>query len=88
MKSAEKPQALETLEIRVVGDESIVHDPTNDKLHVLNSTAAKILKLCDGSRTQVDIVNTLCAEMGADTQQVAQDVDRIVGQFSELGLIR
>ena len=88
MKSAQKPQALETLEIRVVGDESIVHDPTNDKLHVLNSTAAKILKLCDGNRTQADITNALCAEMNGDAPTVAQDVERIVGQFSELGLIR
>jgi len=88
MKSAQKPQALETLEIRVVGDESIVHDPTNDKLHVLNSTAAKILKLCDGNRTQSDIANALCAEMNGDAPTVAQDVERIIGQFSELGLIR
>ena len=69
MEPLQKPQALTTLEIRKVGDEWLVHDPNNDKLHVLNPTAGKILELCDGTRTAADIVTILRDEMGADPAQ-------------------
>lgn len=88
MEMAAKPQADQALEIRKVGDESLVHDPAKGKVHVLNATAAKILALCDGNRTHADIAKVLCDESGADATQVAADVDRIVEQFRGLGLVR
>lgn len=88
METASKPLADDKLEIRSVGDESLVHDPAKGKVHVLNLTAAKILKLCDGNHTHDDIAKALCDETGADATQVGADVDRIVEQFRGLGLVR
>jgi len=84
----QKPRAAEKLEIRVVGGESLVHDQTNGKVHVLNSTAAKILELCDGSRSSDDIARLISDETHADMQLVAGDVAAIIRQFENLGLVR
>ncbi len=86
-ESNENPKAIEPLEIRAVGDESLVHDPTNGKVHVLNMTAAKILQLCNGSRSADDIVKSISEEMGADPAIVSQDVDSMIAQFKDIGLV-
>ena len=88
MDSTQKPQAIEGLEIRVVGGDWLVHDSANGKVHVLNETAAKILKLCDGSRSGSDIAKSLSDETAADPKQVSDDVMTLIAQFAELGLVR
>jgi len=82
-----RPQAVAGLEIRLVGDELLVHDPAAKKIHVLNQSAGEVLKLCDGTRESGDIVARLCEQTGADAQIVGADVDRIIDQFQQLGLI-
>jgi PqqD family protein of HPr-rel-A system len=88
MELTQKPRAIEGLEIRVVGGEWLVHDPTNGKVHVLNESAGEILKLCDGDRTYDDIAKSLSDGTGADSKQVADDVALMIRQFTELGLVR
>ncbi|MBC5825233.1 MAG: HPr-rel-A system PqqD family peptide chaperone [Candidatus Eremiobacteraeota bacterium] len=87
MEGLKKPRAIEPLEIRTVGEEALVHDSTNGKVHVLNPTAGKILRMCDGSRSLGDITATLVAETGARPEEVAADVDAMVAQFRDLGLL-
>ena len=87
MESTQKPRAIEQLEIRLIGGEWLVHDLTNGKVHVLNGTAAKILKLCDGSRSCEDIAKLISDETHAELKQVADDVEAIIRRYSELGLV-
>ena len=88
MRLMQHPRAIENLEIRVVGGEYLVHDQKNRKVHVLNMTAAKILELCDGSRSNDDIARLICDETHAEMEQVTGDVTAIVSQFAALNLVR
>ncbi len=81
------PRQLAGLEVRAVGDEVLVHDPANGKVHVLNATAGKILDLCDGTRSPGEIAGAVAAETGADSQTVSRDVERVLGEFATLDLL-
>lgn len=52
----------------------------------LNTSAAAVLELCDGSRSVGDIVSELGRRFpGAD---LTADVDELLGQIAALGLVR
>jgi PqqD family protein of HPr-rel-A system len=87
MERALNPTMTAGLDIRVVGDEVLVHDGGRNKVHVLNVTAGEILRLCDGEHTREDIVETVCTRFGADKDRVRLDVDRIIEEFRGLGIV-
>ena len=49
MSDAARPVRAEGIEIHEVVDGFVVYDPTRDKVHYLNHTAAVVLQLCDGN---------------------------------------
>ena len=55
MDATDRPTRRPHLEITAAEDGYIVYDPTTDRVHHLNPTAAVILELCDGTRTDTDI---------------------------------
>ena len=75
------------LDIRTVGDEVLVHHPSAQKVHILNRTAGQILELCDGIRSQDEIVDSICRDTGAQRVLVSQDVAQMIGDFTKLGLV-
>jgi len=75
------------LDIRTVGEEVLVHDPSHEKVHILNRSAGQILELCTGEHTQEDIVASICAQTGADKETVARDVAGLLSEFNKLGLV-
>lgn len=79
--------AIDGLEMRTAGREIIVHDPAHDKLHVLNGTAARILRMCDGKHSLERIAREISAGTGAPYDDVLSDVRAIVHRFSELQLL-
>ena len=81
------PRMAGELEIRTVGEEVLVHHPSAQKVHILNRTAGRILQLCDGTRSQKEIVETICAETGADAEMVARDVEGLISELTKLGLV-
>jgi PqqD family protein of HPr-rel-A system len=83
-----KPRQVPGLEISVAGDETLVHDPGNGKVHVLNSTAGKVLELCDGTRTVPEIAVGVANAFLVDTERARPDVDSIIADFTNLGLLR
>lgn len=83
----ERPRKASDLNIQTVGDEVLVHHPSAEKVHILNRTAGHILELCDGARTEQDIVDALCRETGAEHATVAKDVAQLIRDFSGLGLV-
>ena len=82
-----RPCKAADLEIRTVGEEVLVHHPSAQKVHILNRTAGQILELCDGQRTQEEIVETICRDTGADKQTVTDDVAQLLGDFAKLGIV-
>jgi hypothetical protein len=45
-----------------VGDETLVYQKENHKAHCLNSTAAEVWKLCDGTKTVAEIAAVMSKE--------------------------
>lgn len=81
------PRKADDLEIRVVGDEVLVHHLSAQKVHILNKTAGDILTLCDGQRSREDIVTSICDATKADRATVERDVDGLLDEFGKLGLV-
>jgi len=83
-----KPKQVPGLEISIAGDEMLVHDPSNGKVHVLNATAGKVLELCDGSRTAAEIAVGVANAFMVETERVRPDIDSILAEFTNLGLLQ
>jgi pyrroloquinoline quinone biosynthesis protein D len=54
---------------------------------VLSETAARVLELCDGSRTKDAIIDLLASEYGADRAVVARDVEELFAQLRARALL-
>jgi len=83
-----KPKQVAGLEISIAGDEMLVHDASNGKVHVLNATAGKVLELCDGNRTVSEIAVGVANAFMVDTDRVRPDIDAILSDFTNLGLLQ
>lgn len=82
------PRKADDLEIRTVGEEVLVYHVSAQKVHVLNRTAGQILELCDGQRTTADIVDSICKASDTDHATVSRDVEGMLSEFANLGLVR
>ena len=80
------PRARPDLDVRAAGGETLVHDPVNGKVHVLNASAARILQRCDGTTTLATIVDEIVAATGAPRERVERDLARIYADFTAKGL--
>lgn len=80
------PAAIPTLELREVGDETMVHDAQSGQVHVLNATAGWVLRACDGNRTTTEIAQALSELTSAELSTVERDVEHIVSEFGRLGV--
>lgn len=82
----QSPRVVEGLAFQDAGDDVLVHDPHLGKIHVLNKSAAKVLRLCDGS--PVDrLVDALMPAEDFERSRVERDVNAILDQFAALGLL-
>jgi hypothetical protein len=72
--------------LQEVGREAILHDARDGKAHVINGSAARVWKLCDG-RSMDDLVAEFAASYERTPGSVRADVERIVATFRELGLL-
>lgn len=81
------PRRKPTLEIRYVGEEVLVHDVENAKVHILNVTAGDILTRCDGTQSVAALASALAEATGIDVEIIEADVRAIVATFSDLQMI-
>lgn len=78
------PLMSDTLEFHTSGDDVLVHDMRNRKIHVLNPSAVTVLQLCDGAHDERTIAARL---FDANDERVVADVRNILEQFQTLGLL-
>ena len=71
-----------------MGSDTLVHDERAGKVHVLNSSAAQILALCNGMHNAEDIALVMSRQTGRPRDQMIQDVSRALRIFEELDLIK
>ncbi|MHB8146347.1 MAG: PqqD family protein [Vulcanimicrobiaceae bacterium] len=81
------PQAVPTLDLRDVHDETVVYDAGSEKIHVLNRSAATVLRLCDGAHSTEAIARELAGGDSGLLLRARNDVERILRTFSALQLI-
>ena len=78
------PVMSDTLEFHTSGDDVLIHDMRNRKIHVLNASAVTVLRLCDGAHDE----RTIAAKaFDADDEGIIADVRGILEQFQSLGLV-
>jgi hypothetical protein len=53
------PSRLEDIDVVEVVDGFVVYHPARDRVHFINHTAAVILELCDGTKTDAAIATLL-----------------------------
>lgn len=69
-------------------NESIAVSKDGEIAIVMNTMAAFICELCDGSRDVEAIVAEICNAMeGAEPEQVRTDVDQVLRSLAESGVI-
>ena len=80
-------QAIDGLEFREVGTETLVYDAAREKVHVVNQTAADLLRVCTG-KTLGELGAYLRSTYDAEGHDIEQDVTDIMDVFVEQGLVR
>jgi Uncharacterised nucleotidyltransferase/Coenzyme PQQ synthesis protein D (PqqD) len=73
--------------VRQIKGDFILHDPRTDTVHRLNSVAAIIWQLCDGTRDRFAIFTEIADIFGQSPSDVAGDVDEILVRFMDAGLV-
>jgi hypothetical protein len=68
-------------------DHHVLMSPDGTSTHVLNETARAIWDLCDGATTREEIVSSILALFGERQEVVLKDVDRVLTELLEAGLI-
>ena len=80
--------AFENLQIEQTGNEVIVFDSKAQTFHLLNTTAHRILKACNGSNSIRDIADLLSREFGTDDlDSLVTDVTETIKSFESKGLM-
>ena len=83
----QNPRKVDGLEFQPAGNEVLVHDAERQKIHVLNQSAHKLLEMCDGSPVDT-LVDAMMPSDDFDRARVQRDVETVIAQFYELGLVR
>ena len=85
--AALKPKVREDLVVVDIDGEAVVYDPPEVLLHHLNTTAAVVFKLCDGSGTVRELSEDIADILGMPIDRVLRQVRRVVSQFKQAGLL-
>ena len=86
-EEAAYPQANPQLMVERVRTGLAVYDPEHNATHHLNSPAARVLALCDGSRSAGAIAVELRRQLDAGPGLTDADVDAAVDRFLREGLV-
>ena len=84
-----KPLAKDDIEAVLVNQELFLYDYDNgNAMHCLNSGAALIWFLCDGTRNAENMAEQIAATYNLPTQQVLIEVHETLAQFQARGLLQ
>ncbi len=83
----ERPSRREGVWVRRSGDENALFDPTSSSVHLLNETALAIWELCDGNTDPEEMIAAIVEVSGLSPDAVTHDVERILAEFGEAGIV-
>ena len=82
----DRPVRAEGIEIDSIPEGCVVYDPSRDRVHQLNHTAALILELCNGENTSDDIVRVV--QIAYELPEPPKEVTlRCIDQMRTEGLV-
>jgi hypothetical protein len=79
------PQARSELIVKECGEEILIYDEESNKVHCLNSTAAKVWKCCDGQTTLSHARDAVSHDLGTRVDEKL--IVYAVAQFSRTHLL-
>lgn len=86
--STRAPKGRRDLALQELGEEGLLYDREGALVHILNLTALHAWRLCDGTRTTEQIAMSVAgAFSGADPNSVKTDIEKLLAQFTERGLL-
>jgi hypothetical protein len=84
----EKPSRKDGILSRQLGDEWLLYDETNGSVHVINSVAEFVWRMCDGSRTIANIEDEMQKTFDVpDGVNLGKDLEKIIQNFLDIGVI-
>jgi oxalate decarboxylase/phosphoglucose isomerase-like protein (cupin superfamily) len=69
-------------------DGCVVYVPEKRRICVLNSLAQRVLSFCDGKTLLEHVVELLSKETGANPSLVQKDVEELLGEMLEEGIVK
>ncbi len=81
------PVAKPSCHVREVGQERVVYTPEDHEVVFLNTTAAWLFELCDGTRTVQDMLAAMVARFEADEEVLRTDLLSTLAMFRSRGLV-
>ncbi len=81
------PVKSDGLVLTDVGDESIVYDPREGKVHVLNGTGAFIWRKLDVSQSLEEISRLLSENFETELQTALKDTREFIEDLKKIGLV-
>lgn len=82
-----KPLRRPDIQFRVIDNEIVLFDAAGGQAGYLNTTAAAIWQLCDGSRTEADIAAELATLVGVPAETLLSDISEVLAQFRAAGVL-
>ena len=76
------------LEYRELADGGMIYDPQTQRIHHLNSTAARIWQACQAGRSRAEAVGQLCAEFEVAQEDASRDLERVLAEFAAAHLFQ
>jgi Coenzyme PQQ synthesis protein D (PqqD) len=82
-----KPVARDDVQYSALDDGAVIYDTASERVHVLNSTAAYIWNLCDGSFTVEDIESEIEELARSGSWDIEDKVQEALTYFQKQGLL-
>lgn len=82
-----KPLARKDLLFRELDDGGVVYEPASEVIHSLNSSAAYVWALCDGTHSVKDITNSIQEDFKEFKKNPISEVQKIIKKFHQLSLL-
>lgn len=83
-----KPLKRDDIIHKPLGDENLLVDPENKKVHSLNVTANFVWNLCDGRHSCRDISQKLIKQFDVKEIDARKDVEGVIAKFQEHSLLK
>ena len=83
----DRPKGREDISEELIDQELFLYDEGTGIVHQLNSGAAMVWLLCDGTKDVVSIAGEIAHASELDADNVLQDVQDALQRFDSLGLL-